>query len=123
MKVAGSAYLIYLAWQIAAAHALQRSDVARPVGLLQAAVFQAINPKAWIFALGAVTTFRPAELSGMAGGVAVAVTMMIVIVPSAALWAWAGGVVGRLLEGGRWHRLVSLVLAGTLAATVVTVWL
>ena len=34
-------------------------DVARPLGLLQAAAFQAINPKAWIFALGAITTFRP----------------------------------------------------------------
>jgi hypothetical protein len=49
--------------------------------------------------------------------------MMVVIVPSAALWAWAGGALGRLLSGGRGHRVVSLVLAGTLAATVVTVWL
>jgi threonine/homoserine/homoserine lactone efflux protein len=123
MKVAGSVYLLYLAVQIARAHALERRDVARPFGVLQAAAFQAINPKAWIFALGAVTTFRPAELSGLAGGAAVAVTMMLVIVPSAALWAWAGGALGRLLSGGRGHRVVSLVLAGTLAATVVTVWL
>jgi threonine/homoserine/homoserine lactone efflux protein len=123
MKVAGSVYLMYLAVQIARAHALERTDAARPLGILQAASFQAINPKAWIFALGAVTTFRPAELSGLSGGAVVAITMMVVIVPSAALWAWAGGALGRLLSGGGGHRVVSLVLAGTLAATVVTVWL
>jgi threonine/homoserine/homoserine lactone efflux protein len=123
MKVAGSAYLLFLAYQVAGAHALERADVARPLGVLQAAAFQAINPKAWIFALGAITTFRPTELSGLAGGAVVAMVMMVVILPSAALWAWAGGVLGRLLAGGRGSRLVSLGLAAVLAATVVTVWL
>lgn len=123
MKVAGSIYLLYLAYQIAGAHALQRAEIARPLGVLQAAAFQAINPKAWIFALGAITTFRPAAMPGLAGGALVAVTMMLVIVPSAALWAWGGGVLGRLVSGGRGQRVVSVVLAAMLAATVVTVWL
>src|SRR5689334_14690345 len=52
MKVVGSAYLLYLAWQVAGASALRKSTVARPMSLLQAAAFQVINPKAWIFALG-----------------------------------------------------------------------
>lgn len=123
MKLAGSAYLLYLAYRIAGAHALERTDVARPLGVLQAAAFQAINPKAWIFALGAITTFRPAELTGIAGGVVVAMTMMVVILPSAALWAWGGGLLSRLVAGRRAHRMVSLGLAALLAATVITVWL
>jgi threonine/homoserine/homoserine lactone efflux protein len=123
MKLAGSAYLLYLAYQIAGAHALERTEVTRPLGVAQAAAFQAINPKAWIFALGAITTFRPAELPGLAGGAMVALTMMVVIVPSAAIWAWAGGAIGRLLTGGRGHRVLSLGLAVILAATVITVWL
>jgi threonine/homoserine/homoserine lactone efflux protein len=122
MKVAGSAYLLFLAYRIAGAHALERADISRPLGVLQAAAFQVINPKAWIFALGAITTFRPASLPGPAGGVLVAITMMLVIVPTAALWAWGGGVLGRLVTGGRRQRLVSLALAAILAATVVTVW-
>src|SRR6185369_10981969 len=47
MKVAGSIYLLYLAWQVAGARALERTDVARPLGLLQATALQAINPKSW----------------------------------------------------------------------------
>ncbi len=98
MKVGGSLYLLYLAFQIAAASALERGTIARPLGLIQAATFQVINPKAWIFALGAITTFRPAELSTAAGGVVVALTMMIVIVPTAALWAGGGGVLSAFLR-------------------------
>jgi threonine/homoserine/homoserine lactone efflux protein len=123
MKLVGSAYLLFLAYQVAGAHALDRADVARPLGLLQAAAFQAINPKAWIFALGAVTTFRPTDLPVVAGSLLVAVSMMLVVVPSAALWAAGGGVLGGLIAGERSSRIVSLGLAAMLAATVIGVWI
>jgi threonine/homoserine/homoserine lactone efflux protein len=123
MKVVGSGYLLFLAYQVAGARALQRADVARPLGVLQAAAFQAINPKAWIFALGAVTTFRPPDLGAVAGSVAVAITMTLVVIPSAALWAAGGGLLSGLLAGERSSRIVSLGLAAVLAATVVGVWI
>jgi threonine/homoserine/homoserine lactone efflux protein len=123
MKVAGSVYLLYLAWRVAGARALERGDLARPLGLLQAAAFQAINPKAWIFALGAITTFRPTGLPIAAGSVVVAVTMMAVIVPTAALWAAAGGAISRYLVGDGRQRIVSLVLAALLVATIAAVWI
>jgi threonine/homoserine/homoserine lactone efflux protein len=123
MRVASSIYLLYLAYQIAGAKALERRDVSRPLGLLQAAVFQAINPKAWIFALGAITTFRPTELPILAGSILVALTMMIVVIPTAALWAGAGGVLSRFVSGERALRIVSLGLAALLASTVAYVWI
>ena len=123
MKLAGSAYLLSLAWQIAGARALVRGDLARPLGLVQAAAFQAINPKAWIFALGAITTFRPTGLPVLTGSLLVAVTMMVVVVPTAALWAGAGGALSRFLSGERSTRIVGLGLAALLAATVVYVWI
>jgi threonine/homoserine/homoserine lactone efflux protein len=123
MKVGGSVYLLYLAYQIAGARALERGAVARPLGLFQAAAFQAINPKAWVFAFGAITTFRPAGLPTVAGGALAAVTMMIVVIPTAALWAGGGGILSRVIAGERANRLVSLALAVLLAATVVTVWI
>ena len=123
MKLAGSAYLLYLAYRIAGARALERGSVARPLGLLQAAAFQAINPKAWIFALGAITTFRPPGLPVMAGSLLVAIAMMIVVIPTAALWAGGGRLLTRYLTGERSNRVVSLALATLLAATVVYVWI
>ena len=122
MKVGGSFYLLWLAWQVLRAGALERTDVARPFGLVSAAAFQLINPKAWIFALGAVTTFRPAELSIAVGSLVVALTMMVVIVPTALLWAGAGDALGRLTKGKRARQVVSVVLAGLLLVSVALVW-
>jgi len=122
MKVAGSIYLVYLAIQIARSGALQAGVVARPLSVGAAAAFQLINPKAWIFAIGAVTTFRPVELPIVTGSLLVALTMMAVIVPSAAVWAAGGGALGQLLSGERSRRIVSLVLAALVVATVASVW-
>jgi len=122
MKVAGSIYLLYLAFQIAGARGLDRGELARPLGLVQAAAFQVINPKAWIFAIGAITTFRPIDLPVLGGSILVAVTMMAVILPTAALWAAAGGALTRFMMGKGRQRLVSLALAALVVATVVSVW-
>jgi threonine/homoserine/homoserine lactone efflux protein len=123
MKVGASIYLLYLAWQVAGARALERGTLARPLGVRQAAAFQLLNPKAWIFALGAVTAFRPTELPVVAGSLLVAGTMAVVILPTASLWAVAGNALGGLLAAGRTGRAVSLGLAALLAATVVFVWI
>lgn len=123
MKLAGSVYLLYLAYQIAGAHALERGDLGRPLGLLQAAAFQVINPKAWIIALGAITTFRPPAFPVMVGSILVAVPLMIVIIPTESLWAVGGDALGRFLAGERASRLVSLALAALMVATVVIVWI
>ncbi len=123
MKVAGSAYLLYLAWQIAHAGAIEAAVLARPMGVGSAAAFQVVNPKAWIFALGAVTTFRPAELSPVAGTAVIALVMALVIVTTASFWAAAGGLIGRLVTSARTRRAVSLVLAAMVVASVALVWI
>jgi threonine/homoserine/homoserine lactone efflux protein len=123
LKVGGSLYLLVLAYRIARSTAIERTELARPLGLVQAVVFQALNPKAWIFALGAVTTFRPAGASAVVGSLLVAGTMMVVIVPTATLWAAAGGALNRLLTDDRRRRIVSVVLAALVVATVISVWL
>jgi threonine/homoserine/homoserine lactone efflux protein len=123
MKIGASLYLLYLAYQIAGARALERATLGHPLSVLQAAAFQAVNPKAWIFALGALTAFRPVGYSPFVGSALVALTMTIVVVPTAAIWAGAGGVLGRWMTGGRTQRVLSLTLAVLLAATIVFVWI
>src|SRR4029078_12734436 len=95
---------------------------ARPLGVGQAAAFQLINPKVWVFALGAMSTFRPMELPIALGTGVVALTMMGVVTPPAALWAAGGGAFARVLRGGRWSKPVSGALAVLVAAAVGPVW-
>jgi len=123
MRVAGSAYLVFLAWQIARSGSLRAGSAARPMSLLEATAFQWVNPKAWIFALGAVTTFRPQDIDPIVGAILVAGVMMAVIVPCASLWAAFGNALGSLLERERTRRVVSVVLAVLVLATIVLVWI
>jgi threonine/homoserine/homoserine lactone efflux protein len=123
MKLGGSIYLLYLAWQVAGAGALERATAARPMGLLQAIAFQLVNPKVWIFALGAMATFRPASLPVVIGSVIVAVVMMAVAIPSSAVWAVGGETIDRLIERPATRRAVSLTLALLVVATVALVWI
>jgi threonine/homoserine/homoserine lactone efflux protein len=123
MKIAGSAYLLYLAVAIARSGSLAEAAVAKPLGLGQAAAFQLVNPKVWVFALGAMSAFRPTGVPVALGTVVVAATMMAVVVPTSSLWAIGGGAFGRVLTDGRRSRIVSLILAALVAATVLSVWI
>ena len=123
MRVAGSAYLLFLAWQIARSGTLTAGEASRPLSVPEAAAFQVVNPKAWIFALGAVTTFRPPELGEVVGSLAIAAVMMAVIIPAAGVWAAFGDALGSLLHRERTRRIVNLVLAALVVATIVLVWL
>jgi threonine/homoserine/homoserine lactone efflux protein len=122
MKVVGSVYLLYLAVQIAGIRGLIATEMARPLGLPAAAAFQFINPKGWIFALGAMTTFRPAALPVVGGSLLIALTMATVVLPTAALWAAAGGAIDRLMAGEGRRRVVAGILTVLVVATIVSVW-
>lgn len=122
LKLIGSVYLLYLAYQIAGGGASRRGDVAEPLTLWQAVVFQYVNPKAWVFVLAAVTTFRPPDLQVVVGTLLMAAVMMLVVVPCASMWAAAGTFLNRFLaEGGR-SRAFRIVLGLLLAATVLYIW-
>jgi threonine/homoserine/homoserine lactone efflux protein len=122
MRLVGSGYLLYLAWQIGHLGPVGTVTIARPLDVRAAAAFQLVNPKAWVFALGSVTTFRPPDLPVALGSVLVAATMMLVIVPTAAVWAAGGGAMSSFVEGERRQRIVAIALGVVVAATVVLVW-
>ena len=123
LRVAGSLYLLYLACKIAVSGASDRPEVARPLGLGQAMVFQCLNPKAWIFVLAAVSAFRPAGVPIAIGSGLVIVTMMVVVLPTAAAWAAGGTFISRVVTSERARRALSVGLAVLLAASVVDLWI
>ena len=123
MKVGGSIYLLYLAWQVAGAGDLQRTTTARPMGLLQAIAFQLVNPKVWIFAVTALSTFRPVDVPVALGSLLVALVMMAVTVPTALVWVVGGDLLGRLIDRPAARRAVNLGLALLIIATIALVWI
>ena len=123
MRMVGSAYLLWLAWQIARSGMIREGVLGQPMSLAGAAGFQVVNPKAWVFALSAVTTFRPTDLPPVPGTLAIAGVMVVVVVPTAWLWAAAGGAMASLLVNERSRRVVTGALAILVVATVALVWI
>ena len=50
-------YLLYLGWKIIGSFANNEKETGRPLKFYEAALFQFINPKAWVVALTAATAF------------------------------------------------------------------
>ena len=58
IKVLGIVYLIYLAWQIAHVKKTSLSGkVSTPFTFIQAALFQWVNPKAWVMASTSIAVY------------------------------------------------------------------
>ncbi len=113
LKVVSVGYMLWLAWKIAHAAAPGGGGgAARPMTFLEAAAFQWVNPKAWAMALGAVAAYVP-EPSVWAYA-AVAGVFACVNLPSVSIWAAAGQVVRRWLEGPRRLRAFNWIMAGLL---------
>ena len=54
-------YLLYLGWKIIGSLSSNEKETGRPLKFYEAALFQFINPKAWVVALTAATAFFPSE--------------------------------------------------------------
>ena len=59
----GAAYLLYLGWQMLGHGEAESREAHHPVTFVQAALFQFLNPKAWVMTVTAATLFLPRELA------------------------------------------------------------
>jgi threonine/homoserine/homoserine lactone efflux protein len=121
LKVAGSIYLLVLAYLVLGAGTVGGSTVSRPLSLGQSIGFQFVNPKAWIFAIAAVGTFFAVDPRLIHDAVLTG-TLMLVVIVSSAIWAAGGAMLGRVVEDERTLRGVNVVLAVLLLASVALIW-
>lgn len=124
MKIVGAAYLLWLAWAIARAGRPKDGAAdrpARPMTLLQAALFQWINPKAWIMVAGALPAFTTVGGDLMRELSLIAFAYVVVCPPSCALWCGFGMAIGRLLSTARAWAWFNGAMATLLAASVATI--
>lgn len=120
LAVAGCSYLLWLSLKLARAGAPGRREVARPMGFVAAALFQWINPKAWIMVLNACVLFLP-QGGQLSAAAAMALLALVVNLPCIAVWAWGGERLRHWLQQDRALRLFNAAMASLLAATAL--WL
>lgn len=112
LRYLGAAYLLYLAWKVATSGPVSESDAARgkPLGFWGAAAFQWVNPKAWVMAVGAITTYTPAQ-GYVTNVIVIAALFALVNLPSVGVWVMFGSALRNVLQNPRWLMLFNVLMA------------
>jgi threonine/homoserine/homoserine lactone efflux protein len=122
LRPIGAAYLLYLAYKIATAP-VDVDDVrgAKPMSALQAALFQWVNPKAWVMVVGAVVTYATASGAYAGQVLVIALVFLVLGTPCTASWLWIGVSLKRVLRKPATFRLFNVSMAVLLAVSIIPV--
>lgn len=122
MNWCGAAFLLWLAWKIARAGSAGEPTATRPVGFFGAAFFQSVNPKGWLVAVGAASTYlQPHTGSQVLQALVMAALFFTVAFPSGLVWLVLGASMQGLLRNERHARVFNIAMALALAASVLMI--
>ncbi|MDN3893046.1 LysE family translocator, partial [Pseudomonas aeruginosa] len=94
-----------------------RAGRGKPLSYWGAAAFQWVNPKAWVMAVGAISTYTP--LQGYFTNVVVISTVFALInAPTIGIWAGFGSMLRNVLRDPRWLRVFNVGMALLLVASL-----
>ncbi len=123
LKFIGAAYLVYLAWRIARADSGSSAPAhAEPIRFGEAALFQCINPKGWVFAVGAITAFTTAGGNMLMQTLIIAMVNATACLASVVIWAGFGTMLGQFLANSRARSAFNWTMAGLLVLSLVPVF-
>ncbi|HEX5342282.1 MAG TPA: LysE family translocator [Duganella sp.] len=119
LKYGGAIYLLWLAWKLAHAAPMsgEQASLSKPMTFFGAAAFQWINPKAWVMALSALTTYLPRGFTVIDAAMLAGVFGLIGVFCVGA-WAMFGVAMRRVLQDPRSVRIFNIVMALLLVATL-----
>lgn len=117
LKIASTAYLLWLAVKIATAKpAASNETSSEPMTLMEAAAFQWVNPKTWAMALSAITLYAPSHsLSSVA---IIAAVFAAVCFPAISVWTWLGTLMNKWLSSPVKLRAFNVTMALLLIASL-----
>ena len=122
LRYIGTAYLLFLAWKIANGGRIESEDGgggAKPMTMFQAGLFQFVNVKAVMMAIGCVSVFTlPGEQYALSA-VVVGVVCSLVNLPCVSVWAGFGTRIKRFLKSDVSLRIFNGFLAVLTAGSVV----
>ena len=124
LKAVGSAYLLYLAWQLRQMQFSQdeRADV-QPMTFSSAALFQLVNPKAWVMAVTGASAFLPSMQPVWLAIAAYCLVFCAINLPCVSVWAAAGAMLRRYLTQALWRTLFTVTMVLLTVYSAVSIWL
>lgn len=122
IKVFGVLYLLYLAWLIASSSPVSlEGKKSKPLSFTQAALFQWVNPKAWVVATGAVSAYTSVSSDIIGQVVYIALAFLFVAFPSLGIWLIFGVGIKKYLKSPKHQKIFNLSMALLLIGSVLPV--
>jgi threonine/homoserine/homoserine lactone efflux protein len=118
LRVASTAYLLWLAWKIATSGGFsEQGATAQPMTFLQAAAFQWVNPKAWAYSLGIISAFVAPD-NFVVGLLLASAVASVVMFPCMVTWTGFGTLLKRVLTQEWRLRTFNVTMALLLVASI-----
>ncbi|MBN9587061.1 MAG: lysine transporter LysE [Afipia sp. 62-7] len=119
LKYAGTAYLVYLSVMIARSGPAETGNTGegRPMTFLGAAMFQWVNVKGWVIAVGAVTAYAAIAAYPL-NIVMLSVLLFVIGLGSSLSWVVLGTSLQPLVRSPRAVRIFNIVMAMLLLASL-----
>lgn len=117
LKLAGIAYLLYLAWGLSRSASMSDRSLSQPLSLWQAAMFQMVNPKAWMMLVAATSTYAIGRTDFLSRMGWMSLGFAIPSALSLLTWAWLGASLREWLHVGQRLRMFNLCMGIALALT------
>ncbi|MCP4325598.1 MAG: LysE family translocator [Psychromonas sp.] len=123
LKVVGTIYLFWLAWKITTA-STENSTLSNkqnrdaPMSLINASLFQFVNPKAWAMSIGSISTFTLSGEAYIESGIWIMICFAITGFIAISLWTYLGVKISLLLttkqQKKRFNYTMGLMTVATL---------
>jgi len=134
IRILGISYLLYLAWKIATTKvspamvsstpqnqgaADESSDsLSKPLSFVQAALFQWVNPKAWVMVVSSLAAFTSVGSELFTQALLIALSFFLVSFPCVGTWLLGGAFLRRLFKRPGQLQVFNVTMAILLALSI-----
>jgi threonine/homoserine/homoserine lactone efflux protein len=116
------AYMLYLAWRIAAASAIDEARrTSKPLSFIQGAALQWVNGKGWVVALSVATTYTVVDQTLPLQIAALAAICLVITMASVCCWTLFGSLLRNFLQTDVRRRWFNYSMAALLVASIIPV--
>jgi threonine/homoserine/homoserine lactone efflux protein len=124
LKVAGSAYLLWLATKIGRSGRPSLEDPARSSLTIRAGLLVSwLNPKTWMLAVSVASGYAALSTNPVVLAAVLGAVFTVVVGPNLIMWCQAGHLIAKRLTTDRQWRILNLVLATLLVVSIIPMWL
>ncbi|MCH9620842.1 MAG: Cysteine/O-acetylserine efflux protein [Chlamydiia bacterium] len=123
IRVIGSLYMLYLAWKISQMNEKKTdTNIAKPLTFMQAALFQWVNPKAWVICISFTSMFHLSD-EFMLNAALLLLTISIINFPCLLIWMSFGKGLEKIINSEKQRTRLNVILALLLVLSILILWI